>query len=122
MIANLGTVMAVLMPAAILATLPVVWLLYRRRSGALYVTLAGLALFVIALLVTLIVEVPIDNQIEAWTVTTLPANWHQLRDRWEVFHFLRTWISVLGLALLIIGALRVGNRRQLARAVHGPVS
>jgi uncharacterized membrane protein len=109
MIGNLGLVMAILMPAAILATLPVLFLLYRRRSGALYPTLAGFALFILALVVTLIVEVPIDNQIEAWTVASLPANWEQLRDRWELFHVIRTWVSVLGLALLILGALLVGD-------------
>jgi len=106
MIGNLGTVMAILMPAAILATLPVLFLLYRRRSRALYPTLIGFALFVIALAVTLIVEVPIDNQIEAWTTASLPANWQQLRDRWELFHVIRTWVSVIGLALLILGALQ----------------
>src|SRR5919108_4697863 len=53
MIANLGLIMAILMPAALLATLPLLFLLYRRRSGALYPTLAGFALFVIALAVTL---------------------------------------------------------------------
>jgi hypothetical protein len=115
MIGNLGTVMAILMPAAILATLPVLFLLYRRRSRALYPTLAGFALFVIALVVTLIVEVPIDNQIEAWTLTTLPANWEQLRDRWELFHMIRTWVSVIGLALLIVGALRVGDSAAVER-------
>jgi hypothetical protein len=36
MIGNLVLVMALLMPAAILATLPVLFLLYRRRSWALY--------------------------------------------------------------------------------------
>jgi uncharacterized membrane protein len=105
MIDNIGPVMPILMPAAMLATLPVLFLLYQRRSRALYPTLAGLALFIIALLVTLIVEVPIDNQIQEWTVTSLPANWEQLRDRWELFHVIRTWASVIGLALLIAGAL-----------------
>jgi hypothetical protein len=105
MIANLGTIMAILMPAAILAVLPVLYLLYRERAGAFYLTLAGFLLFIVALLITLIVEVPIDNQIEGWTVATLPANWQQLRDRWEWFHFLRSWVSVLGLALLLGGAL-----------------
>jgi uncharacterized membrane protein len=109
MIGNLGLVMAILMPAAILAILPVLFLLYRRRSGALYPALAGFALFVIALAVTLIVEVPIDNQIEVWTVASLPANWQQLRDRWELFHVIRTWASVIGLAMLILGALLVGD-------------
>lgn len=116
MIGNLGTVMALLMPAALLAVLPVLYLLYRRRSRALYLTLAGFALFVVALLVTLIVEVPIDNQIEAWTVTSLPANWEQLRDRWELFHMIRSWVSVLGLALLIIGALLVGDNSARRRS------
>lgn len=109
MIANLGTIMAILMPAAILAVLPVLYLLYRARSRAFYLALAGFVLFVIALLITLIVEVPIDNQIEGWTVTSLPANWQQLRDRWELFHALRSWVSVLGLALLLASALFVGD-------------
>ena len=39
MIRNLGTIMAILMPAAMLATLPVLYLLYRRRSRAFYSTL-----------------------------------------------------------------------------------
>ncbi len=63
----------------------------------------------------LIVEVPIDNQIEGWTVTTLPANWQPLRDRWELFHVIRTWVSVLALALLIVGAL---FRRDAVREAH----
>ena len=107
MISNLGTIMALLMPAAMLATLPVLWLLYRRRSKALYPTLAGLALFIVALLITLLVEVPIDYQINEWTVATLPANWEQLRDRWEFFHVIRSWVAVAGLALLLAGALFV---------------
>jgi hypothetical protein len=120
MIANLGTIMAILMPAAILAVLPVLYLLYRDRSRAFYVTLAGFVLFIGALLITLIVEVPIDNQIEGWTVTTLPANWQQLRDRWELFHSLRSWLSVLGLALLLSGALLVRNRATAGATVDRP--
>jgi hypothetical protein len=109
MIANLGTIMAILMPAAMLAVLPVLYLLYRERTSAFYLTLAGFVLFIVALLITLIVEVPIDNQIEGWTVATLPANWQQLRNRWELFHTIRSWVSVFGLALLLGGALFVRN-------------
>jgi uncharacterized membrane protein len=115
MIGNLGTIMAILMPTAILAVLPVLYLLYRERSRALYLTVAGFALFVIALLITLIVEVPIDNQIGEWTVTSLPANWQQLRDRWELFHAIRSWVSVIGLALLLGGALLVRENSAFGR-------
>jgi uncharacterized membrane protein len=120
MIDNLAPVMPILMPAAMLATLPVLFLLYRRRSKALYPTLAGLALFVIALLITLIVEVPIDNQIKEWTATSLPANWQQLRDRWELFHVIRTWASVAGLALLLTGALFMRDNIAVGRSSIEP--
>jgi uncharacterized membrane protein len=119
MIDNLGTIMAILMPAAIVATLPVLFMLYRRGSRAFLPTLLGLILFVVALLITLIVEVPIDNQIEIWTLTTLPANWQQLRDRWETFHVIRSWVAVVSLALLILGALLTRDSGVESNAANG---
>jgi hypothetical protein len=62
-----------------------------------------------------------DNQIEGWTVTSLPANWQQLRDRWELFHVIRSWVSVLGLALLLGGALLVRDRPVKPLAAEDPL-
>jgi hypothetical protein len=112
MIGNLGTIMAILMPAAMVSTLPVLYLLYRRRPKRFYVTLLGFILFVLALLITLFIEVPLDFQFSQWTMATLPANWQQLRDRWELFHFLRSSFAVIGLALLLAGALFWRDRRS----------
>ena len=65
MIGNLALPMSILMPIALLSTLPVLVLLYRQKAmSAFYLTLCGLALFVIALVITLVVNVPIDNQIK----------------------------------------------------------
>lgn len=105
MIRNLAPVMPILMPAAMLSILPVLFLSYTRRPETFYLNLVGLTLFVIALLVTLVVEVPIDNKIMTWTVATLPDNWENLRDRWETFHVIRTVASVGGLAVLLIAAI-----------------
>ena len=119
MIGNLGTVMAVLMPAAMLTAVPVLYLLYRRRSKTFYPTAAGFALFVVALLITLAVEVPLDMQFQRWTATTLPSNWEALRANWEWWHAIRSWASVAGLALMLAGALLgIGTqveRRRLRR-------
>ena len=68
-------------------------------------TLVSFALVITALLVTVLVEVPIDNQIKIWTVNSLPDDWSQIRDRWEIFHLLRTMASVGGLALMLAAAL-----------------
>ena len=61
----------------------------------------GFALFLAALRVTLLIEVPIDNQIKAWTLDSMPANWMDLRDKWERFHVIRTFSALVGMAMVI---------------------
>jgi uncharacterized membrane protein len=102
---NLAPVMTILMPAALLSIVPVLLIAYHERPKTFYMTLAGFTLFVVALLVTVLVEVPIVKQIETWTVSTLPENWQQLRDRWGTFHVVRVVAAVAGFAFLVIAAI-----------------
>ena len=95
MIDNLGVIMAVLMPTALLATLPVLYLLHLRRSKAFYPALVGFALFVVALLITLAVKVPLDIEVGRWTMST--------RSEW--WYIIRSLVSVAGLAVLLASAL-----------------
>jgi len=62
-------------------------------------------LMVCALIITLGVEVPIDNQIKVWTATTMPPDWQLLRDRWEFYHTMRTFVSIAAVALITISSL-----------------
>jgi uncharacterized membrane protein len=95
MIANLATVMAVLMISAGVVGLVVVFLLFRRRSTvAAWLALVGLLLMIAVIAVTLSVEVPIDNKIKTWTPATLPSDWEDIRVRWAAFHTLRTFLAV----------------------------
>lgn len=106
MIANLATVMAVLMIAAVVVGLIVTVLLFRRRATvAGWWALAGLLLMVGVLVVTLAVEVPIDNKIKTWTETSLPADWKDIRSRWADFHTLRTFLSLGAVAAAVVAAL-----------------
>jgi uncharacterized membrane protein len=105
MFRNLAPVMTVLMPAAMLSILPVLFLSYNERQNTFYLNVAGLGLFIIVLLVTVVVEVPIAMQIDTWTTTTLPDNWEQLRDRWKKYHVLRTLTSIAGFLVLLIAAI-----------------
>jgi uncharacterized membrane protein len=101
MIGNLGVPMRVLMPAAALSGAVVCILLFRRRQTAGFMlATASVALLLIAMGITLVVNVPIDRQIQSWTTATLPADWTAIRDRWEFYHGLRTFVSVLALACL----------------------
>jgi uncharacterized membrane protein len=106
MIRNLAWPMRILMPASILSALAVVFLLFRREpAGAFYFALSGLMLFIGVLLVTLLVNVPIDNQIKRWTPTALPSDWTRLRDRWEFYHTVRTFASLAGLGCALASGL-----------------
>src|SRR5271168_5395771 len=98
---NIAPVMTVLMPAALLSMVPVLFLSFKEGPRTFYLTLAGFAFFLAALLVTIIVEVPIVKQIETWRVSDLPGNWQELRDRWLAFHVIRVLASVAGLVLLL---------------------
>jgi len=103
-IRNLGVPMRILMPLSLLSALVMLALL-PKRSAAFAFAVAGVSLMVGVLVITLTVEVPIDNQIKTWTVATLPADWQMLRDRWEFYHALRTFLSIAALAAVTASAL-----------------
>jgi hypothetical protein len=101
---NLGRNMTVLYPITLLAVVAMAVFSF-GRPVAFVLVLAGLAMFVLALVVTSAVEVPIVEQIRGWTEITIPSNWQALRDRWVSFHLLRVIPGILGVALLVAGAL-----------------
>ena len=103
-IRNLAVPMSILMPASLASALILLALL-PKRSMAFALAVAGFVLMLGALVVTLGVEVPIDNQIKAWTVATVPADWQAKRDRWELYHALRTFVSIAALASVTASTL-----------------
>ncbi|GCE31632.1 hypothetical protein KDA_71160 [Dictyobacter alpinus] len=48
---------------------------------------------------------PLNQQIAAWTPQTLPANWHEVRDAWDMFHAASSVLASLALLLLLISVL-----------------
>ena len=65
----------------------------------------------LALVITLVVNVPIDGQIQSWRTVSMPAEWRAIRDRWEFYHGLRTLISIGALACLFASTLSIAWRR-----------
>ena len=109
-IANVALPMRFLMPASLLVTLGAIWLYPVKRTKGFYLLLAGFILMVVTLLITLLVEVPIDNEIRRWTVETLPGDWEAKRLTWKHFHALRTLTSVSGLGAFVWSVLLPSGR------------
>jgi uncharacterized membrane protein len=106
MIQNLGVPMAILLPLSLVSALVTLVLLWRdRNTVAFWWLAAGFALMVVALVATLAVEVPIDNQIQDWTVATLPGDWRSIQSRWELWHTIRTFTSIGAVIAATISAV-----------------
>src|SRR5438045_9097040 len=92
--ANLAWPMRILMPACILFMLLSAWLYPEKKSPGFFLNVAACLLIIVTLLITLLVEVPIDNQIKTWTAETIPSDWGAIRERWQYFHPARTFVSL----------------------------
>ena len=94
------------MPATLLSAPPVLIMLSRlHQRAAFYLTLGDTALLVGALIITLTVNVPIDYDINGWTVENLPRNWTADRDRWQLYHTIRTFTCMAGFGCAIAAVL-----------------
>jgi hypothetical protein len=71
----------------------VVWLVVlARRTGspALRPATAALALLLLAVVITVVVNGPINLQELDWSTHAPPADWAHVRDRWQIAHAVRT--------------------------------
>jgi uncharacterized membrane protein len=101
---NVAIPMSILMPATLLFMLMAVGL--SRGSGSFYLYIISFLLMLITLIITVAVEVPLDNQIRTWTASTAPANWGSLRQKWDLFHTLRTFTAIGSVGFFSWGAVK----------------
>jgi len=71
----------------------------RAAPAAFALSLAGLGLCIGDMLVTVLVNVPINREVQTWQPDAPPAEWKRFRDRWERFHSIRALLIVSGFAL-----------------------
>lgn len=107
---NVAGPMRILMPLTLVVQL-LLCIAYRKQGPVIYALLAAFGLMIVTLLITLLVEVPIDNQIRTWTSDRIPADWRALRATWKQFHAYRTLSSILSFGLLSVPALLIHRKR-----------
>jgi hypothetical protein len=64
------------------------------------------AIQVFAVVFSLLGPVPINNRVKLWTPDNLPSNWQAQERRWDLYHWARTCILIVGFVLLVVSALR----------------
>jgi hypothetical protein len=93
---NLGGLMTVLTPITLAAIAADAVL---TASPLAYI---ALGLFVVTLIVTIAIEVPVVTKLRG---DVLPDGWERLRDRWIRFHLARVIPGFVGLGFLVTAGL-----------------
>jgi uncharacterized membrane protein len=110
-IANVAIPMAIIMPASLVALLMATVQYYRYDKTSFYMGGLSFLFMAITLIITVGIEVPIDNQIKTWTAQTIPQNWINLRAFWNKYHTVRTFTSITSFILITWSVLRQTNKR-----------
>ena len=109
--------------STIAAGAPVLWLVaLRRERGALEFTIVLCAIVAIAIgyTITLVVNVPVNEALESWTLASPPADAREIWRQWEKAHVVRTVFWVAGFFLEIIAlAVRAPRILSAAQATEG---
>lgn len=104
---NIG---GVLEPAAIIATL-VLCVAVRRRRRAFWLSTAAIVCLLLAFPLVYFLLVEPTNELFRAT-SLIPANWTELRYRWEMGHAIRFALQFIALSLLLLSVLYETGKRK----------
>ncbi|MDQ3694438.1 MAG: DUF1772 domain-containing protein [Chloroflexota bacterium] len=107
-----GGIMPGFMSLTIASFLPVLLLTRDWSSPAFRFGVAGMLAYVAMLAVTLIGNVPINNQLLGLTADPVSGDeFEALRDRWDRLHTIRNVLNIAGLILAVLAAVS-GSRSR----------
>ena len=101
----LGAAMPFWYALSFLLILATTFLAYTAWTVAWWLSLTAAVLFAGTIIYTILLPVPINNQIAHWQPDTLPPNWRELRRRWDTLHAIRVGFLILALILLVTSSV-----------------
>ena len=103
----LGAVMPFWYAATFLLSLAVTFIAHTTWSKSWWLALGSTALWAIMIIYSLLLPVPINNQIARWQPGSLPANWRELRRRWDTLHAIRVCFLIVALIFLVASSIMI---------------
>jgi hypothetical protein len=103
-----GRVMPVLMPLCVVLSLAYALGAPTIGRGEFYVRWASAAAFILVLIPTLLINVPINVATGRWDARSPPSDWQATRDKWERAQAVRSWLLLIGFVLACLAvSLRI---------------
>jgi hypothetical protein len=91
----------VLLPGAIISTMILLAVTIKRRHPTRWPVLTALIMLAAIVVISLLVNEPINTEQHGWSVLAPPSNWATVRDHWQIAHLVRNILALLSFALLI---------------------
>jgi hypothetical protein len=99
---SLAPALTVLLPATFLSLSLAVLTSYRELPKLFFLNVIALLLFLGALLVAIVFELPIVEEIATWLATLkIPDDWQNIRQMWLRIHIARITLGLSSLLLLL---------------------
>ncbi len=81
------------------------------KTTTFVLALFGMLCVIASVITTLLVNVPINAEImDTWPVENPPADWAEVRNRWNLFHAIRTALMIAAFLCLIPASTLPRNR------------
>lgn len=84
------------------STVAVALMLRRSSSRASRWLFVVVGLLVVVVVITVAGELPLNDEIEAWSAERPPSDWEDVRNEWETLHALRGVAAASALAILYL--------------------
>lgn len=82
---------------------------YRLNRRVFFCLIAACGLGAISVIVTVVVSVPINEQIAGWNPAALPTGYEEVLRRWWNWHTLRLFTSIGAMCLALLALLARGH-------------
>ncbi|WP_416518430.1 anthrone oxygenase family protein [Streptomyces achromogenes] len=78
-----------------------VWAIAGRHHHGAGLVVTAAVLLILSVIMSVLLLVPINNQVKMWTADGLPADWKRQMNRWDRFHYVRVAVIIAAFALLV---------------------
>ncbi|MDF2038346.1 DUF1772 domain-containing protein [Cytobacillus oceanisediminis] len=97
-----GLIMPILMPVSVILTLS--FAVFTKEPGIIGLAsrFSSAGMFILATIITIRFNVPINKAIKQWDADNPPIDWKEIRKRWMFYQSIRSWLLLIGFVLLCL--------------------
>lgn len=109
LVSSLNTLMVSLVVLATLVTVACAFT-QKRDKSSFFALLTAAFFLASCIVISRLGNYPIQTEMLAWTPTSYPENWVELRDKWWKFHVLRTIAELIALVIVAWTAAKLQQK------------